>query len=124
MGILFSKQPESDAKLQEQVVTESKVQQITEKTQLETVVAETILTEPTVPEATNVIPVEAISEVNSIVPEATSVVTENLDPTTSGLFERAVEQTNKVEVVPVSVNPGADVVKKTNKKKNKKSKSV
>jgi hypothetical protein len=111
MGILFSKQPEAD--------TAKPVNQSTSATILpEQPVAETISTETTVPEATNVSPLETIPEVNR-------VVTEKLEPNTPDLFESIVESPgNKVEVIPVNVNPGADVVKKTNKKKNKKSKSV
>ncbi len=105
MGILFSRQTESDS-TKIQPVIELPVNKQSEQTLPETTVPET-----TVPETT--VPLETVSD-------TTSVVTENLDPKTTDIFERHVEELpgNKVEVVPVNVNPGADVVKKT-KKKNK-----
>ncbi len=110
MGILFSKQPEADAKPLDQNTQESVAQETPETIPSETTVSPPTVTEPVVvePTATNVVE---------------TPTNENLDPKTPDLFERAVESPgNKVEVVPVNVNPGADVVKKTNKKKNKKSK--
>lgn len=109
MGILFSRQTETDS-TKIQPVIELQVNKESEQTLPETTVPET-----TIPEST--VPLETISD-------TTSVVTENLDPKTSDIFERHVEEIpgNKVEVVPINVNPGADVVKKSNKKKNKKSK--
>ncbi len=105
MGILFSKQPETDAT--------KTVQETPETIPSETSILETTVSPPT------------ITEPVVVEPTATNVVETptNLDPKTPDLFERAVESPgNKVEVMPVNVNPGADVVKKTNKKKNKKSK--
>ena len=109
MGILFSKQPEVDAK-PEALVQETVVH--------ETISSETSISPPTITE-----PVVVEPTPTNIVETPTD---ENIDSTRSNLFERAIEQQtyNKVEVVPIIVNPGADVVKKTNKKKNKKSKSV
>jgi hypothetical protein len=114
MGILFSKQPEVGSKPLDQNAQESAVQETTVPQTIpsETTVSPPIVTEPVVvePTATNVVE---------------TPTNENLDPKTPDLFERAVESPgNKVEVVPVNVNPGADVVKKTNKKKIKKSKTA
>jgi hypothetical protein len=113
MGILFSRQSEADStKTQpvEQTVVEATSPKaiVPEVTVPETVIAETTVVETTVPEAT-VAPLQS----------ETTLVTETLQ---SDIFERHVEEVpgNKVEVVPVNVNPGADVVKKTNKKKKSK----
>ncbi len=107
MGILFSKQPETDTKSLDQNTQESLVPNTISS---DTIISPTITTEPIVADPT----------VTNVVKTPTN---ENLDSKTPDLFERTVESPgNKVEVVPVSVNPGADVVKKTNKKKNKKSK--
>jgi hypothetical protein len=109
MGILFSKQPEADAKPLDQTVQE-------------TVVPETISSETTVSPPTITEPVVVDPTVTNVIETPTN---DKLDPKTPDLFERTAESSgNKVEVMPVNVNPGADVVKKTNKKKNKKSKSV
>ena len=113
MGALFSRQSELDStKTQpvEQTVVEAIAPEViaSEATVPETVIAETTVVETAVPEAT-VAPLQS----------ETTLVTETLQ---SDIFERHVEEVpgNKVEVVPVNVNPGADVVKKSNKKKNKK----
>ncbi len=108
MGILFSKQPETDAT--------KTVQETPETIPSETSILETTVSPPTITTE----PIVADPTVTNVVKTPTN---ENLDSKTPDLFERTVESPgNKVEVVPVSVNPGADVVKKTNKKKNKKSK--
>ncbi len=114
MGILFSRQTETD-NTKIQPVLELPVNKESEQTLPETIVPETTVPETTVPET--IVPLETVSD-------TTSVVTENLDPKTSDIFERHIEELpgNKVEVVPVNVNPEADVVKKSNKKKNKKPK--
>ncbi len=110
MGILFSKQPEVGSKPMDQNTQESAVQ---ETISSETSILETTVSPPTVTEPVVVEPIAT-----NVVETPTS-----LDPKTPDLFERAVESPgNKVEVAPVNVNPGADVIKKTNKKKNKKSK--
>ncbi len=114
MGILFSRQTETE-NTKIKPVLELPVNNQSEQTISETIVPETTVPETVIPETT--VPLETVSDTNS-------VVTENLDPKTSDIFERHVEEIpgNKVEVVPVNVNPGADVVKKSIKKKNKKPK--